>query len=384
MARKKGSRNKGFWFRPGRGWYATGGKTAVPLRNDQGQHIKRPEDREEAKHAYARYLLATGRDEKRSGLSVLEACQIYLDHLEATGAPQTYRMRAAVLFDLCAGYPARFRGSKVKPTSKDRIHPGLGAKTVAGLTSLDIEKWLKAHPGWKNTRVALQAVRRALNYCKESRLIAENPVKLKLPKVGCREAYIAPEVEQAIYRYARPALALMVKVCILTGSRPKIEFASLQPRHVKETPRGQCWEFPAREAKGRKKRRTIYVPEEVAAIVRERIKKQSTGPVFRNESGNPWTQEALRSAFKCLRGRLRAKGITVDDNLVPYCCRHTYAKRMLGGYWGPPVTLEVLAGLMGNTPQICWDHYAKWSNQYTDPFWAAIQPASRETSSAGS
>lgn len=69
-----------------------------------------------------------------------------------------------------------------------------------------------------------------------------------------------------------------------------------------------------------------------------------------------------------------------------HTCRHTYAKRMLGGFWAAPATLEVLAGLMGNTPTICWQHYAQWSGQYTDPFWAAIgstsHTAGRETSPA--
>jgi len=44
-----------------------------------------------------------------------------------------------------------------------------------------------------------------------------------------------------------------------------------------------------------------------------------------------------------------------------YACRHTFAKRTLSGYYtGRPVTIEVLAGLMGNTPKVCWDHYAAW------------------------
>ena len=55
-----------------------------------------------------------------------------------------------------------------------------------------------------------------------------------------------------------------------------------------------------------------------------------------------------------------------------YTCRHTFAKRTLSGYYtGVPVTIEVLAGLMGNTPKVCWDHYTVWADQYNDPLWAA-------------
>lgn len=54
-------------------------------------------------------------------------------------------------------------------------------------------------------------------------------------------------------------------------------------------------------------------------------------------------------------------------------CRHTFAKRTLSGYYtGKPVTIEVLAGLMGNTPKVCWDHYAAWADQYNDPLWEAL------------
>jgi integrase len=383
MARRKRSRNKGYWFRAGRGWYTTTGKSSKPLLDDKGNPIRSADSAEEAKQAYARSLLQAAPPVKGKGLTVLEACQIYLDHAES-GHPETYRLRVGFLFDFCAGLPPRFRNSKVRPTAKDRIHPGYGAKSVMDLTCLDVEKWVKAHPGWKSPRAALQAIRRALNYCKESGLIDANPVKgLKVPKSGKRVAYLTPETEEAINRYARPALATAIKVCIRVGARPDIEFARLEPRHVEETPRGQRWRFRADESKGGKKERTIYVPEEIAQIVRAQVKRHK-GKVFRDDQGKPWTRRTLQYAFRRLKGRLLKKGVTPDEPFIPYTCRHTYAKRMLGGFWGAPVTLEVLAGLMGNTPTICWQHYAQWSGQYTDPFWAAIGSTShnggRETS----
>lgn len=372
MARHKRSRNKGYWFRAGRGWFVTEGKSSKPLLDVKGNHIKSADDKEGAEVAYARYLLGVDQQPARNGLTVLQACQAYLDHIQA-GHPETYRLRAGFLYDLCSGFPARFRAAKVQPGGTDRIHVGYGQKPVAALTRLDIEKWVKAHLAWKSPRAALQAVRRAVKYCWESGLIPVNPLKgLKVPKSGKRVAYLTPETEEAIYRHTRPALRLAVKVCIRTGARPDIEFASLEPRHVEETPRGQRWRFPAEESKGRIKARTIYVPEEIADTVRQQIKRHRTGPVFRNESGEPWTLDALESAFRRLKHRLQRKGVTPEEPFIPYTCRHTYAKRMLGGFWGPAVTLEVLAGLMGNTPKVCWEHYASWCDGYTDPFWQAI------------
>ena len=60
-----------------------------------------------------------------------------------------------------------------------------------------------------------------------------------------------------------------------------------------------------------------------------------------------------------------------------YTCRHTFAKRILGGYWGKPVALEVLAGLMGNTRQVYWSHYGQWYDDYLDPPWDAINDQSK-------
>ena len=389
MARKRGRKgggsNRGYWHRKGRGWYLTEGTSAIPLCDLNGNHIKDKGCVEEAKAAYARYVLRAGDPAKR-GFTLMEACRLYLDFAKK-GSAETYNLRRGLLFDLCTGYPAGVQDRE--PTAEDRIHPGYGGMEARDLTTLIVERWLAAHPGWKSHRAALQAVRRVMNYCVGVKALDANPLRgLKVAKVGQRETYLTPEVEQAIYtrckRVAKrsgkersPALALAVQVLVRTGCRPDIEFNSLEARHVEETPRGQRWHFPAAEAKGRKKSRTIYVAPEIAEITRQRIALHPTGPLFRNERDDPWTLDGLQSAFKRLRGALDRLGVAYVKPLIPYTCRHTFAKRMLGGYWGPAVTLEVLAGLMGNSPKVCWEHYAKWSSQYVDPFWSAIDPTDR-------
>ena len=69
------------------------------------------------------------------------------------------------------------------------------------------------------------------------------------------------------------------------------------------------------------------------------------------------------------------KGIDLDSDACMYSARHTYAKRMIGGHWGRPVTLEVLSGLMGISPKVCWDHYSKWCDAHGDPLWDATMPS---------
>ena len=64
-------------------------------------------------------------------------------------------------------------------------------------------------------------------------------------------------------------------------------------------------------------------------------------------------QAQFASGLPAVERTVDKKGVfPPEEPFIPYTCRHTYAKRMLGGYWGKPVTLEVLAGLMGNSQNL--------------------------------
>jgi hypothetical protein len=55
--RKAGSRNNGYWFRKGRGWYVTEGDSKVPLCGKDGSHIKDEETTTETlKDVYAAHV----------------------------------------------------------------------------------------------------------------------------------------------------------------------------------------------------------------------------------------------------------------------------------------------------------------------------------------
>ena len=284
---------------------------------------------------------------QRASLTILEACRIYLDHVQSSGSPETYRLRVALLFDFCTGFPARFRESKTRPTPKDRIHAGYGAKPVMELTRLDVEHWVKAHPGWKSPRPALQAVRRAVNYCRESGLIEVNPIRgLKIPSRadGLPTSRLKSR-RQSTDTPARP-LRLLSRFASRRARAQKLNLRAWNPATSRRAPKGQRWRFPANESKGRKKERIIYVPDDIARVVRKLI-RQHKGKVFRDKSGKPRTRRSLQSAFRWLKRRLQRKGVTPAEPFIPYTCRHTYAKRGLGGYWGPAITLEVLANSWG-------------------------------------
>ncbi|MHC2066852.1 hypothetical protein ACYFX5_05245 [Bremerella sp. T1] len=107
-------------------------------------------------------------------------------------------------------------------------------------------------------------------------------------------------------------------------------------------------------------------------IVRRQIERYQTGHLFRITRGNPWTMEGLRCAFDQVRTKLRKKGIELDGDACVYSCRHTYAKRSLDGYWTKKlISVETLSKLMGNSVEICRQHYLAWDQRYTEQLWAA-------------
>ena len=71
MGRKRGSRNKGFFFRAGRGWYAKDAENKnIPLLGPDGQQIKsRSADSETVKAAFDRWQTATEAKRKAAALA---------------------------------------------------------------------------------------------------------------------------------------------------------------------------------------------------------------------------------------------------------------------------------------------------------------------------
>ncbi len=382
IGRSKGSRNKGYFFRAGRGWFCKDDKGKfVPLTDEKGTRLKDEKVPESAiKAAHARWLLDIGRTQPAtSAVTVREVCKAYLAHARNDRSRQTFTIRADALYDFSEGFPARFRprerdGSKPipKPNPSDRIHDGYGDKPVAELRPIDIDRWVQAHPDWNGgKRTKIQAVKRALNYAVDAELIPANPLKgVKTPKNNPRVTYITASQEKAILELANPAFTLAYRVLVRTGARPGREFAALTAAHVHDNAERMEWVFAARDSKNKKPRVIRIADPEIIAIVRRQMERYPTGPIFRNSFGDPWTREALSEYFLLIRERLEAKGIQLDKDACLYSLRHSYAKRTLDGYWtGKPTSIQRLARHMGNTVQVCMDHYLQWTESQDDSLW---------------
>lgn len=386
--RKKGARNRGYFFRKGRGWYASQGHNMAPLRYDDGEHIKDPKaDERDLREAFARFLLDRQKEaEVQNETTLLDVCVAYLEYAKRHGAPKTHFDRADTLFDFCFGLPPEYRNKDGSGTKKltgeqkselksKRIHPGFGRKIATDLTPLDIDNWIAAHENWDGgQRTRIQAVKRALNYAVERQLIPFSPIRgYKVKKPNSRVTYITPEQEDACYKYANPTLYIAIKVCIRTGARFGSEFAQVTSKHIHDYGDRMEWTFKAREIKNRRKR-TVYIADpEIMEIVRKRIEAVPRGtPLFRNSIDTSWERRNLSARFRTLKARLARKGIHLDEDACMYSCRHTYAKRILQGYWlGKPTNIETLAELMGNTVQVCREHYLQWSPLDKERLWDA-------------
>lgn len=349
-------------------WYCTepGTKKRVPLLDEEGNRIRGKENREAARVALARIKVAdelsTPGQPVPDVWTVAKVCDVYLTDLHLTASPAWATQVERWLNDLC-GY--------------------CGALTVAEFKKKHLRTWLQQHTTWNDNtqRNVIGSAVAAFNFCCRFDDLDVNPVAgYKKPTATPRVTAFSPDEEQAIYEAANEALGLFIKACILTGARPYSELAKVTADHVVETPQGMYYLLKARSADGRHghksakktgKDRRIMLCDEMERITRRLVLTAPKGsgiPLFRTSRGRPWKKTNCVQQFLQLKKKLRLP----DDRCV-YSARHTYAKRLLSGYYtGQPVTIEVLAGLMGNTPKVCWDHYAQWADQYIGPLWQAL------------
>lgn len=385
VGRPLNSKNTGYFFRTGRGWYANEGKTKVPLRDANGAAIKdKAASQKTLRDALLRHLNTKAAQGTTDTRTVQECCDLYIASVKNAS---TLLLRGGALFDFCTGLPASFwqrpETGPGSPTKKEilegRLHDGFGHLTVAELLPLHAQQWVAAHPDWHGgQRAMLNSLRRAMNYCKEMRAISVNPLRgMKVPKDNVRNTYVTPEQEANIISLSTKEFALAVQVLIRTGARYGIEFCALEARHVTFSSRGMEWKFAPHETKTKKTRilriqNTEPEAQAVCEIVRELVKKYPEGGLFRTRTGRPWTRGKLQCYFKRLRERLAKQGMALPAGTCPYSFRHTYAKRTLQGFWtGKPTNIETLCKLMGNSREICWKHYSEWCETYTEPLWDA-------------
>lgn len=359
-------------------WYYTpsGSKRRVGLFDEQGQHIRGIQNQADAEQALARAKLAdaaqSGGGSASEAWLVAKVCSEYIQYCErglAAGSISQSHRNGAVTFlnDLCRN---------------------CGALPIAELKKAHIQEWLESHAGWRSTathRSVLAIVLAAFNRAEEMSGVP-NPLKgLRKPAAKPRLQSFSAEEEQALYEASEDRFREFLFAGIRTGLRPFCELARLTADHVEETERGMMWRVYASKTK---KTRKIPVPKEVAALTRRLMQtapKGSGKPLFRNTKDQPWKRMTGVVRFLALKRKLGWSHDPVKGKYSCYTCRHTFAHRMLSGYWngGAGCSIETLAELMGDTPKVAFDHYGKeWGQHYQEPLWAALGVTASATTTA--
>jgi integrase len=350
-------------------WYYTmpGTKARVPLLDEAGERI-RGRDNEEAAEAALKRVRLAGLTESPEAPPpadqwlVANVCSEYIQYCQRGLANGTISKNHATntgyfLNDLCSF---------------------CGAMRVVELKKGHIVTWLQSHEGWKSSathRSVLSIVLAAFNYADEMFHIASPLKGLKKPPSVARLQSFSAQEERMVYRKCDKPLGDFLFAAIHTGLRPFCELAKLTSDDIEATKRGMMWRvFSSKTQKTRK----IPVRPEVAELVRELMQTAPPGSgiaLFRNSRGKAWTRTAGVVRFIALKKRLGWDSEPVRSHYSCYTCRHTFAHRMLSGYWNDGVgcSIETLAELIGDTPKVAFDHYGReWGQHYQEPLWAAV------------
>jgi integrase len=259
-----------------------------------------------------------------------------------------------------------------------------GALPVTELKKGHIQTWLESHSAWRSPatrRSALAFVLAAFNRAEEMHGIPSPLKGLKKPRSQPRLHSLSQEDEQSIYQATDEKFRNFIFAAIHTGLRPFCELARLTADDVEQTGRGMMWRVYSSKTK---KTRKIPVRPEIAGLTRRLMKKVPKGsgiPLFGNAQGNAWKPVTGRGRFLKIKSKLGWDADPVRRRYSCYSCRHTFAHRMLSGYWngGAGCTIETLAELIGDTPKVAFDHYGReWGQHYQEPLWAAVNPHGTE------
>ncbi|MBA2115025.1 tyrosine-type recombinase/integrase [Bremerella alba] len=367
--RKRRSRGRAWYWRQTDTWYFTppGTKRRVRLVDERGNPVRGQSSIDQAELALARVKAAGDwrpevKPAEESDWIVAKVCSIYIENCEK-------RSRAGEISIEYEKEVRRFLQDLCKYC---------GALPLCDLRKTHVLHWVETHSTWKSSatrRFAIEAVMAAFNHAQNSYSVS-NPLRGLTKPAHCPRLHsFSTEDERALYDATDEPYRDFLFAAIHTGLRPFSELAQVTGNDVVESDRGMMWRVYASKTK---KTRVIPIRKEVAELTRSILSRDNSGTdgvIFRNSQGDPWKKVTGGSRFRNLRQKIGWIEDSKRKNYSCYTCRHTFAHRMLAGYWtdGVGCSIEVLAELMGDTPKVAFDHYGKeWGQHFQDPLWAAI------------
>lgn len=217
----------------------------------------------------------------------------------------------------------------------------------------DITTWIAANKkkwgAWSN-RAAIASVKRVYSWAIAEGLIDKSPVAhVPLPPAQRRETLIDDEQHIAMIEGAshgekhtnsrRTAVFRQVLIALRhSGARPGMVAAVTRADIAPDWSTWTMQKHKTRKKTG--KPLTIYPTPCLQTLTRILATKRTSGNVFLNAEGKPWTSNAIRCRMKRLR-----KKLGLPAGVVAYCYRHSFATNaILRGN-----DLATVATLLGHT-----------------------------------
>ena len=295
-------------------------------------------------------------DTADQGNTVRVVVDLYGQHLESNGQNRSLE----ILLQTCASAMEQF-GDKTFETLKP-VHVTTWLALMAKPRATKKHKAAKWGPTYQN--IALRTLVAAFNWALNQEIISGHCLQnSKAVKIRGRtrnrgeEAYIPPATWKTLIERVgatNHGFADILRFLHGTGCRPG-EAYNVEARYYRAA--DKCVVYPGqpgpndyvwKNARRVEKDRVIFLNDELAEMVEERIKKYPEGSIFRTSRKSIWGQEAMSVNL-----RWYAKKLEIKPAPTAYGFRHTYATDWLlaGG------SIKVLADLIGTSVAMIERHY---------------------------
>jgi integrase len=273
----------------------------------------------------------------------------FLDHSQAANEPATYEVHKFFL---------------------QSFVEHVGRRLVSRLCEDDLDAWCRRHareagkvkaggrrggvrqgkPWSENAQVRARAIVLAcLNYGVKKLGMPAHPLRHVRPgAVTSRERYLTAGERQRILGAVKGPFADYVLALDQTGARPFSEVCKVTASDV-DLEKGAWTLVKWKNSKKQKgKKRVIFLSERMKHLTRRLMLKHPEGPLFRCQTGTPWSRQSITARFRKLSAKLGMEGVTA------YTFRHSAISDAL--VRGVPVA--VAAELYGTSIQVISRSYA--------------------------
>jgi integrase len=284
--------------------------------------------------------------------------------LESPGAVNGHATHAVTVADVIREYldqaRARVAAGLLQAASLDKLRlycgsfsADFGAQPVTSCRRGDLKRWLTKHPEYKSAFTksdACGAVVTCFRWAEEDGLISTCPYHRPrdLPAQQPRAPIRREEVEMILmhartagYRKTRVRFRMAVWFLWETGCRT-CELYRIAWEHY--DPERGLFELASKTTGKTGRNRLIVLTARAARLIRflRRWDKRTTGTVFTNGQGRPWTKDTFSKLF-----RKQARGAGIRAGISAYCLRHGFCcealeagagERQLADYMGHSTT----------------------------------------------